>query len=78
MAVGTTSPPRLDSLTGLRFLAALAVFFYHTVTLCPPGIPKSVLSVVAAQGLVGVSFFFILSGFVLSWSHRPDDSPRAF
>jgi peptidoglycan/LPS O-acetylase OafA/YrhL len=27
---------------------------------------------------VGVSFFFILSGFVLTWSARPRDSKRAF
>jgi peptidoglycan/LPS O-acetylase OafA/YrhL len=33
---------------------------------------------VATQGITGVSFFFILSGFVLAWSHRPGDTPSAF
>jgi peptidoglycan/LPS O-acetylase OafA/YrhL len=30
------------------------------------------------QGAVGVSFFFLLSGFVLTWSARPGDSARQF
>jgi peptidoglycan/LPS O-acetylase OafA/YrhL len=32
----------------------------------------------AQQGFVGVSFFFILSGFVLTWSRRPDDTATSF
>jgi peptidoglycan/LPS O-acetylase OafA/YrhL len=27
---------------------------------------------------LGVSFFFVLSGFVLTWSHRPGDTARGF
>ena len=30
------------------------------------------------QGATGVSFFFVLSGFVLAWSARPGDSAGAF
>jgi peptidoglycan/LPS O-acetylase OafA/YrhL len=30
------------------------------------------------QGGIGVSFFFILSGFVLTWSHKPDQSTGDF
>ncbi|WP_446918960.1 acyltransferase family protein, partial [Klebsiella pneumoniae] len=29
-------------------------------------------------GRAGVSFFFILSGFVLAWSHRKGDRPAGF
>jgi peptidoglycan/LPS O-acetylase OafA/YrhL len=33
---------------------------------------------VSAQGDAGVSFFFILSGFVLMWSHQPGTTKRVF
>lgn len=59
---------RLDSLTGLRWWAALAVFFFHVRNLVPmPG----AISEIARYGNFGVAFFFILSGFVLTWSWRP-------
>lgn len=62
-----SSLPRLDSLTGLRWWAALAVFFFHIrnfVTLPGP------VAELARFGNFGVAFFFILSGFVLTWSWR--------
>jgi peptidoglycan/LPS O-acetylase OafA/YrhL len=67
--------PRLDSLTGMRFLAALAVFGYHVSFLF--SLPRW-SSFLLAPGPVGVSFFFILSGFVLTWSHPANDRPRRF
>jgi len=30
------------------------------------------------HGALGVSFFFVLSGFVLVWSTRPDDTAWPF
>ncbi|WP_082096486.1 acyltransferase family protein [Demequina gelatinilytica] len=70
---------RLDSLTGLRFVAALAVFLTHALPRLPADNPVGRLAQDwLTQGRVGVSFFFILSGFVLMWSRRPDDAPRAF
>jgi len=55
---------RLDSLTGLRWWAAFAVFLYHMRNLAP--VP--LLGEVARFGNHGVAFFFVLSGFVLTWS----------
>lgn len=55
---------RIDALTGLRFLAALAVVVEHFPQIIPG------LSVVdAAQGGAGVSLFFVLSGFVLTHTY---------
>jgi peptidoglycan/LPS O-acetylase OafA/YrhL len=68
---------RLDSLTGLRFLAALSVFGVHLLASFP-GAPLGPLDHVFGQGSVGVSFFFILSGFVLTWSHRASDTKGLF
>lgn len=57
--------PRLDTLTGLRWWAAAAVFVHHLGNLVP--YPK-VVAQVTALGVHGVTFFFVLSGFVLTWS----------
>jgi peptidoglycan/LPS O-acetylase OafA/YrhL len=65
-----TRRARLDGLTGLRFFAALAVFFFHARGLLP-GPRFATFQDAASPGMVGVSFFFILSGFVLTWSWRP-------
>ena len=55
--------PRLPALTGLRILAALAVYASH---LGPPhGSPK-LLSTFMESGYMGVTLFFTLSGFVLA------------
>jgi peptidoglycan/LPS O-acetylase OafA/YrhL len=59
-----TSAPRIDSLTGARFLAAAAVFVHHSVG--PDHIPFVDL------GYLGVTFFFVLSGFVLTWAGSAD------
>lgn len=66
---------QLNSLTGLRFFAAMAVVLYHLKIYFAPG--GDVLAVFG-YGFTGVSFFFILSGFVLTWSHRADDSSWRF
>ncbi|MGP7960321.1 acyltransferase family protein [Sanguibacter sp. A247] len=57
--------PRLDSLTGLRWWAAAAVFIHHLAILVPY---PPVLARVTVLGVHGVTFFFVLSGFVLTWS----------
>ncbi|MCK2026918.1 acyltransferase [Microbacterium sp. SSW1-47] len=66
---------RLDSLTGLRWWAAFAVFLYHMNVFAP--LPGSVQSVLL-NGYLGVTFFFVLSGFVLTWSARPNVPTSTF
>jgi peptidoglycan/LPS O-acetylase OafA/YrhL len=65
-------------LTSLRFVAALLVFTWHCV-------PTRRVSVVFSLGYIGVAFFFLLSGFILTYTYhgafrdrlRPD-ALRAF
>lgn len=68
---------RLDSLTGLRFAAAFIVFLSHAAGRTT-GQLHEVASFLGDQGAAGVSFFFILSGFVLTWSHNGGDTSGAF
>ncbi|MFJ1590079.1 acyltransferase family protein [Kitasatospora albolonga] len=63
---------RLDSLTGLRFWAALAVVFYH---LSRQGGELPWISDITWYGRSGVTFFFILSGFVLAWTYDGKSVP---
>jgi peptidoglycan/LPS O-acetylase OafA/YrhL len=67
---------RLRSLTGLRFLAAAAVFGFHA-TYLTTGPVSDALRVVFGRGASGVGLFFVLSGFVLAWSARPTDTAPA-
>jgi peptidoglycan/LPS O-acetylase OafA/YrhL len=71
---GETEPTRrLDSLTGLRWWAAFAVFAHHMTNLAPLPVHK-----VLAFGTYGVTLFFVLSGFVLTWSARPGVTAATF
>ncbi len=65
----------LRSLTGLRLYAATAVVLYHLHLYFSP--LRDGLSPFA-YGFTGVSFFFILSGFVLAWAHQNGDRPQRF
>ena len=68
-------PGRLDSLTGMRFLATLPVLLIHVGSnfFGPPW-----LRAAFGYGYIGVSFFFILSGFVLTWSLHEQMPARRF
>ncbi|OII67128.1 acyltransferase [Streptomyces sp. CC77] len=57
---------RLPSLTGLRFWAALLVVLYH-LSRQVGEIPY--VSDTVWYGRSGVTFFFVLSGFVLAWTY---------
>ena len=71
---GAADTQRLDALTGLRWYAAMAVFWFHVTMLLPD--PR--FSSFGVFGSSGVSFFFVLSGFVLAWSARPGLALRVF
>ncbi len=82
---GPSRHVRLHSLTGLRFVAALLVFCYHsslqipTIAVFGYGSTGSHWARISSNaGAVGVTFFFVLSGFVLTWSARVNDTIRAF
>lgn len=71
-------PPKiLDSLTILRGPAALYVFLFHIVH-NTAWISQYHIERIASIGFIGVSLFFILSGFVLTWSYKPGQKFRAF
>lgn len=63
------SRKRLGNLTGLRAYAALWVVAHHLTIL--PQISAH-YSRLADAGWLGVDFFFILSGFVISYVHQQD------
>ncbi|WP_405983589.1 acyltransferase family protein [Streptomyces sp. NBC_00872] len=72
---------KLPSLTGLRFIAAFMVVLGHIGTnLLPRVAPDQIFGIRLFHefGAVGVSFFFILSGFVLTWVAREEDTRPQF
>ncbi|MGW2114415.1 acyltransferase family protein [Streptomyces zhihengii] len=82
---------KLPSLTGMRFFAALLVFFIHALQPIGPvdptgpvnpfadqDIAQGLLEFFAPAGYLGVSFFFLLSGFVITWSVKPGERLTAY
>ena len=70
----------LPSLSGLRFGAVLLVFGFHlyAADIFTSGSVHTLLGWVFGPGAGGLSLFFVLSGFVLTWSARPDDTAPQF
>jgi peptidoglycan/LPS O-acetylase OafA/YrhL len=62
----------LPRLTSLRAVAALAVFAFHLGRW--DVLPQNPLPL----GYVGVGFFFVLSGFILTWSAQSGTTARRF
>ncbi len=59
---------RLDALTGVRFFAAMHVVVYHYAGALLAGAP-SWMRHIADTGYIGVSLFYVLSGFVLAYNY---------
>jgi peptidoglycan/LPS O-acetylase OafA/YrhL len=57
------APPRVHSLTSVRFFAALYVLFFHAQWGVTPGSP---LARFLALGYISPYFFFVLSGYILA------------
>lgn len=81
----------LHGLTGFRFPIALGIFFIHSSHAVNPvnyektvsffsdrGFAEGMSNFLIPIGLPFLSLFFMLSGFVLTWSARPSDTARSF
>lgn len=69
-----SSATRLPSLTGLRWMGALGTFIAHTNVMLPIPYTQGLFGL----GSAGVTFFFVLSGFVLTWTYTHHDRARWF
>lgn len=69
----------LPSLTGLRWATAMLIFGHHLMAVSYFGGNAGVAwGVLFEAGKTGVTLFFILSGFVLAWGYRPQQTVRSF
>ncbi|MEV5242006.1 acyltransferase [Streptomyces cinnamoneus] len=72
---------RMPSLTGVRFPAIFLVFVGHvaiSVHFADPDAGSAYHRYLGGIGKMGLSFFFLLSGFILSWAARAGDSAPLF
>ncbi len=74
-----------DNFDGLRFLSALAVIFFHKFNNTPwlfyddSPIIYRVASFISRNGFIGVNFFFVLSGFLITYLiHREIQNHGSF
>ncbi len=66
METSSVSPAHIDSLTGLRFIAALLVYITHLPL--SASLPEWTNRIMGA-GYNGVTLFFVLSGFVICFNY---------
>ncbi|GKV78610.1 acyltransferase [Pectobacterium carotovorum subsp. carotovorum] len=64
-----SSNNQLHGLTIFRFIAAFYVFIFHCQIRYPLDVPNFITRIIN-NGAIGMSFFFVLSGFVMAWSAR--------
>ena len=66
--------PNIPALTGLRAIAAILVVLFHYKYIVPGlGASPAPGARVIQTGFVGVSLFFVLSGFILAYTYIDDD-----
>lgn len=69
----------IHSLTSLRIFAALGVFVSHLGILAQSSIPQfNAVSKYFFNGYIGVTFFYILSGFIINYSFNRHMEERRF
>ncbi|PQV53259.1 acyltransferase [Paraburkholderia sp. BL21I4N1] len=76
---GTSERPEILPLTSLRGLAALLIVVNHLALLLPQIGHSSARPAFVKTGLLGMTVFFVLSGFVMyyNYAHRIASSPSA-
>ncbi|WP_413998292.1 acyltransferase family protein [Flavobacterium sp. W1B] len=62
----------IKPLTSLRFVFAFMIFAHHLTFLSKSDLPyfRWIHEYILKEGYIGVSFFFILSGFILAYNYR--------
>lgn len=66
-------PKKLNALTSMRWFAALWVVAYHAFPeFCPAYTTGFLYERLVSLGFVAVSFFFLLSGYILAFVHLKD------
>jgi peptidoglycan/LPS O-acetylase OafA/YrhL len=70
--MAATAKPQIHPLTSARFFAAMLVVVFHGAQLLPEATRRAFpgpIANVVATGYIAVSFFFVLSGFVLAYTY---------
>lgn len=65
MQISNKNFAAIPALTGLRFFAALMVFFSHYPIISS----NNTLNLLQVSGYNGVTFFFVLSGFIIAYNY---------
>ncbi|MFJ6195047.1 acyltransferase family protein [Micromonospora sp. NPDC092111] len=76
-----SSGTRLPSLTALRIVAATLVYIHHAMyqpVFSDQGLQNAYNELARNLGPLSVMFFFVLSGFILTWSAKPHDPVKQY
>lgn len=60
----------LNGITGLRWIAAFYVFLFHIDRRLPLSFLPEAMKRIISQGALGVTLFFVLSGFILAYTYH--------